>query len=247
MLSFPATGTAKVVTIASAANFKATLNLLTQKFASNDQIVFKIITASSGTLFAQIHHGAPFDIYLSANTAYPKQLSKQLDSEPFIYALGQLVFWMPATIQASNATPDRPLSFAPVNQQSFKLLKSRLAIANPKIAPYGKAAQQVIKLLKPGFASFATANNINQAFLFTDSGNTTAGLVALSQMNNQPGNRYWLIPSKYYSPIEQGGILLTNKAAAVLFVNFLHSEAAQQIIRANGYLLPASNKRTDHS
>jgi molybdate transport system substrate-binding protein len=216
---------AKTITVASAANFKSTLELLIHEFQKTTTGKVRIITASSGVLFTQINHGAPFDIFLSADAARPIKLAELKQVDTFIYALGQLAFWV------SNQSP--------VSRQDFLLYEHNIAIANPKIAPYGIAAMQVLLKLKPNHRKLIRGNNINQAFEFVNTGNANAGLIALSQLIRNSREGYWLIPAELYAPIEQRGILLNHESdEAKQFVSFIQSNESRLLISNAGYLLP---------
>jgi len=216
---------AKNITVASAANFKSTLELLIHQFQKTTSDKVTIITASSGVLSTQITHGAPFDIFLSADAARPLKLAGARQADTFIYALGQLAFWIPSRTSTSR--------------QDFLFFDANIAIANPKIAPYGIAAMEVLLKLKPNHRKLVRGNNINQAFEFVNTGNANAGLIALSKLIHANKKAYWLIPGKLYAPIEQRGILLNDKSdAAKQFVKFIQSPESRSLISNAGYLLP---------
>jgi molybdate transport system substrate-binding protein len=216
---------AKNITVASAANFRSTLELLVHQFHKTTSGKVTIVSASSGVLFTQITHGAPFDIFLSADAARPRQLAGVKQTDTFIYALGQLAFWIP--LKPSTG------------RQDFLSFDTNIAIANPKIAPYGSAAMQVLLKLKPNHRKLVRGNNINQAFEFVNTGNASAGLIALSQLKHSAKHGYWLIPGELYAPIEQHGILLNNKSdEAKRFVKFIQSAQSRSLISNAGYLLP---------
>lgn len=214
-------------TIACAANFKPTLLALTASFSEihgADKI--KIVTGSSGMLFTQIKQGAPFDLYLSADEDRPLRLETELGIKSFIYAIGKLVFW-----QKSGAI---------INKKSFDEYKGKLAIANPRIAPYGIAAIQTLDAMNARNIKLIKGNNINQSYQFVFSGNVSAGLLSLSQMIQGHHFDYWLIPDSFYSPIKQRGIVINQKDKQVIeFSKFLQSETAKTIISRSGYGLPA--------
>ena len=219
---------AKDLRVATAANFKATLERIVSQYQHTggaDRVA--IITASSGVLFTQIRHGAPFDIFLSADASKPLQLAAQHPSDSFVYAIGRLAFWAPGQTR--------------VDRQSLLAFQSRLAIANPRVAPYGAAAIESLRQLKPGFNELVLGKNINQAFQFVESGNAAAGLIALSQLTQAANDAYWLIPETLHRPIEQRGILLNlDSRGAADFVAFLQSPMARVEIARSGYELPVS-------
>jgi len=219
-------------TIACAANFKPTLVALTKKFETIYGIEnIKIVTGSSGMLYTQIKHGAPFDLFLSADEDRPLQLATDLGANSFIYAIGQLVFWQ----EDQND----------VTQKSFENYKGRLAIANPKIAPYGIAALQMLDSMKAQKLNLVRGNNVNQSYQFVYSGNVNAGLLSLSQMILGKHKNYWLIPNTLYSPIRQRGIVVNqNEVQAIKFSEFLQSDIARTIIGRSGYGLPTIGQKS---
>ena len=230
---------AQDITIACAANFKSTLVKLGKQFEHNNQIEVTIITASSGVLFTQISHGAPFDIFLSANADYARKLGTRLKQDSFVYAIGRLAFWAPKQSVTVSLPTDREL---------FENFQARLAIANPATAPYGTAAIEVLGKLKPGFSNLVRGNNVSQVYQFIESGNVSAGLLARSQINHVAKNQYWLIPQNLHAVLEQRGILLdTQNTAAITFVSYLQSPGAQQIIVSAGYQSSSAAPDTSQS
>jgi len=227
---------AKEIKVAVASNFYHSLQLL---LAEQDTFDFEVrlSSGSTGMLYAQILHGAPFDVFLSADEKRADLLQKnKLGESSFVYAHGNLVLW-------------------PVNQthanQVEKILsehKGKLVIANPKLAPFGLAAQQVLSELnleKSYQGRLIKANNVNQAFQFIDSGNAPLSLIALSQLTQAQRvsdsalyQAYLNIPADLFEPIKQKSILLTNsknKQQAKKFLDWLKSEPIQQKIANLGY------------
>jgi len=186
-------------------------------------------SASTGILYNQIKHGAPFDLFLSADSERAlliEEASQGVAGTRFTYAQGRLAFWVPALKK--------------VTEQTLKNYKQRLAIANPKLAPYGLAAKQALQSLRLWQQfSYIQGANISQTYQFIDSGNIKAGLVAYSLLlqNNESG--YYLLPEDSYLPILQQGVLLTNasdKKVVLEFINYLKSDSVQALIREKGYL-----------
>ena len=232
IVCLPASTLAENITIATAANFKSTLEQLVLQFEtrSNDKVI--IISASSGVLFTQIKYGAPFDIFLSADAYRPEQLFNEHPFDTFVYAIGQLVFWVPGQ--------------ALVDRQTFLQFEDRIAIANPLIAPYGSAAIEILNKLKPAYNKLVRGKNINQAFQFVESGNAGAGILSLAQLNLIQQKNFWPIPGNLHTAIEQKGILLSPaNAAAIAFVFFLKSNQARHIITEAGYRVPAADAVKD--
>ncbi|MDH5302265.1 MAG: molybdate ABC transporter substrate-binding protein [Gammaproteobacteria bacterium] len=229
---FPAAVSAADVRVAVAANFLSTLQQLQPLHQRQTGDSLLISSGSSAKLYAQIVNGAPFEVFLSADTHYPELLEQQgkaVRGSRFVYATGQLV------LVASDRT-------ATVDAQSLRATSlRRLALANPLTAPYGMAAQQVLQhlgLWQTLTPKLVRGESVAQAYQFVATGNAQLGFVALSQVQSASGvpRAYWLVPADYYSPLQQGAVLLTNKSpAAQRFLNFLQSAPAQQLIRQAGY------------
>lgn len=218
-----------------AANFTDTTRELAKRFEAETGHTVSASFGSTGKLYAQIRNGAPFDVFMAADVRRPMLIEEEHAGVPdtrFTYARGKLALWSPATDAFENAE-------SYLAQQPF----SRLAIANPKTAPYGLAAQQVLEhlghweVLQP---KLVRGDSIAQTFQFVVSRNAQAGFVALSQVKawkNDEGT-LWNVPLAYYQPIDQQAILLTNgadKAAAMAWMDFLKSDTAIAIIRSYGY------------
>lgn len=231
---------ADTVSVAVASNFLAPLRALSETFERQSGHRLRISSGSTGKLYAQIAHGAPFDVFLAANEREPARLEREglaaADSR-FTYALGRLVLW--------SRAPDRiPGDGAALLQAgSF----GRLAIANPKTAPYGAAAMAVLRHLGLAEAlagKLVRGENIGQAFQYVASGNVELGLVAFSQVlaTEEPGS-VWQVPDAWYPPIAQQAVLLERAQgaqAAEEFLAFLKSDAVRRELMARfGYGMPA--------
>ncbi|GAA0702610.1 molybdate ABC transporter substrate-binding protein [Marinobacterium maritimum] len=228
-LILPNLAMAGSLNLAVAANFKQPLERLVRQFDPEQQHQIAISSASTGVLYTQIRQGAPFDILLAADSARPERLEQEgpgIAGSRFTYAIGQLALWQP------KGHPD-----------SLKdLLDAPLAIANPRTAPYGLAAQQVLKALdrwQP--AQQVQGSNIAQTFQFIHSGNVPQGLVARAQLIQQsiPPAQWVLVDPELHQPIEQQLIQLQRSAGNPLadaFIEFLHSAEARQLIEQNGYV-----------
>jgi len=227
---------AEEIHVGVAANFTAPLKALAARFERESGHRVLAISGSSGLLYAQIKHGAPFDLFLSADEERPALLEKEGLAAPgsrFTYAVGQLVLW--------SATPGL------VDPEGAVLRGGRfakLALANPKTAPNGAAAMQVLEAL--GVAGqvkdrLVQAQDIGQTFQFVASGNAELGFVALSQIvsgEKERGTAYWLVPQALYSPLRQQAVLLARSAGkpgARAFLNWLRGEDARALIRGSGY------------
>lgn len=228
----------KKLTIATAANVQFAMEALLDAFEAATGIQAEMILGSSGKLTAQIKEGAPYDIFLSANMKYPQELvrSQVETSPPEVYALGTLVLW----------TVDTSLD---LSLEGLKNLHySKIAIANPRIAPYGEAALQLFKAL--GVDSLIEdrlvyGESIAQTNQFIISGAAEVGLTALSVVRSpsmkQAGQ--WIeLPIDLYEPIQQGVVHIRGRSPfqeeARQFLQFLFSSEGQQILRKFGYLIP---------
>lgn len=240
------------VRIAVAANFSPTLeHLVTQYQSQYPDFRARISSGSSGKHFAQIRQGAPFDLFFSADDQRTADLADSGEALPdsrLVYALGQLMLW-------SN---DPEL----IPEDGLALLQSgefrRLAIANPRVAPYGVAAEALLDnagiQLQPH--QLVTGQSISQAFTFVRSGNAELGLVAASQVivqerqqGGEPMGSRWLPPADSYPPIVQEAVILQAGADNPWAAAFMHwvrcDQAAHAILEQDGYLLPDRNGDAD--
>lgn len=227
------------VTVAVAANFAAPMKIVAEQFAQATGHVARASFASTGKLYAQIRHGAPFDVLLSADAETPARLQdegKAVAGSAFTYAVGQLALWSPDPTRI----PDGPQA---LNEARF----NHLAIANPRTAPYGAAAMAVIRrlgLLGTLQEKLVQGDNVGQAYQYVASGNAEIGLVALSQV--MEGGRLtrgavWAVPADLHPPLTQDAVLLTrgrDNPAARAFLAYLRGDTARALIRAAGYALP---------
>jgi molybdate transport system substrate-binding protein len=221
------------VTVAVAANFLTTLESLKPEFEKASGHRMTIIGGATGKLATQIIQGAPFDLFLSADDKAPSKVlaaGKGIAGTEFTYALGALALY--------NADPDR------ISGDGAVILRegdfNKLAIANPKLAPYGVAAEEVIAAVGASAqleGKIVMGENIGQAFAMVSSGNAELGLVALSQVQGQKGS-HWPVPSHLHEPIRQNALLLADHEAALAFLAYLQSEPARAIIAKAGYSLP---------
>ena len=225
--------------LAVAANFAAPAKRLAEHFAQRTGHKLAISAGSTGKFYAQIANGAPFDVFLSADEETPRRLEREKLGVPgsaFTYAIGKLVLW-----SAREGLVDDKGEI--LRQGAFK----RLALANPKLAPYGAAAQQAMEKLGvwPALQSrLVQGESIAQTFQFVASGNAELGFVAWSQIvegGAAPRGSHWLVPPALYSPIRQDAVLLARGAgnpAARQFLAFLRDADARELIRRFGYDLP---------
>jgi molybdate transport system substrate-binding protein len=196
----------------------------------------QISTASSGKHYAQIRQGAPFDVFFSANSDYPQQLEEHKLTAPnsrFTYALGKLVLWSADAQLLDNEA-------SALHQRRFRYL----AMANPKVAPYGQAAKQVLdayQLWEPLQQKIIRGENIGHTFQFVYSGNAQLGFIArsqLMQLNGDNQGSFWPVPQSLYKPIEQQAVLLNDKEGAKAFIAFVKTPPMLEIIQRFGYGTP---------
>ncbi|RJX30246.1 MAG: molybdate ABC transporter substrate-binding protein [Oxalobacter sp.] len=234
--AFSLSSFAAEVKVAVAANFIAPMKSISASFekATGHKVVLS--SGATGKFYAQIKNGAPFDILLAADAATPEKLEKEsaaVAGSHFTYAIGKLVLW-----SAKPGFVDRKGNV--LKAKHFK----HIAIASPKLAPYGAAAMET--LIKLGLqetlqAKIVQGENIAQTHQFIDSGNAELGFVALSQVYKdgrvQNGSA-WIVPDKLYHPIKQDAVLLLpgkDNAAAVELLKYLRSDASRKIIKSYGY------------
>jgi len=216
--------------IAVAANFTPVLKILLSDFSKQTGIKTQIISGASGAMFLQIKHGAPFDIFLSADSQRPKQLEHTgfaLEDSRKTYALGQLALFS-STMNSLKGLQTPP---------------ERFAIANPKIAPYGKAAKETLEhlgLWQTYENRLIKGINIGQTFMQLRSKSVADGIVAQSQLvlNGLSGVP---IPTSYHQPIEQQLVIIKASKSPVQaqqLAEFLLSPTSQKLIASYGYALP---------
>lgn len=223
------------VKVAVAANFAEALDSVSEAFArsGSDRVVASV--GSTGQLYAKIRHGAPYDVFLAADTERPGLLVKEglaVPQSQFTYAVGKLVLWSP-----DEATVTGP---EVLRRDGWR----HLAIASPELAPYGAAAEQTLRALSLWEAvqpKLVQGSNIGQTFQFVATGNAEIGFVALSQVaspRNKMQGSQWPVPQDLYEPIRQDAVLLAASQetdAARRFLTFLRGEEADQIIAGYGY------------
>jgi molybdate transport system substrate-binding protein len=230
------TAHADEVTVAVAANFTAPLKQIAAEFEKDTGHKVVASFGSTGQLYAQIKNGAPFEVFFSADSRTPTKLVAEnaaVGNTQFTYALGKLVLW--------SAKPDYvDANGAVLKQGNF----DKLAIANPRLAPYGAAAIETLRALGLHNAlqrKFVTGESINQAFQFVATGNAQLGFVALSQVMKDgriTRGSAWLVESGLYTPIKQDAVLLERgkgRPAAEALLKYLRGDKARAIIKSYGY------------
>lgn len=223
-------------TVAVAANFAEPLRALAAVLEKTTGHRLEIVVGATGRLYAQIANGAPFDLFLAANQATVAKAESEGLTAPgsrFLYATGQLVLW--------SARPDL------VDKQGQVLRQDgwrRLAVANPRTAPYGAAAMQTLAQLGLTQAlapRLVQGESIAQTYNFAHTGNAELAFVALSQVlegGRLKGGSMWVVPAQYHEPIRQDAVLLKRGArneAARALVKLMQSPAGQDLIRSFGY------------
>jgi molybdate transport system substrate-binding protein len=224
------------VTIAAAADLRFALEEISREFrTAHPGVDLQMAYGSSGNFDAQIRSQAPFDIFLSADAEYPRKLVEDgigVRDSLFVYAVGRIVVWVPASSPLDPATALRAASVRHV------------AIANPRHAPYGRAAEAALRSLGvyDGVAGkLVLGENVAQALEFVQSGAAEVGVVALSLALAPPvrgQGRYWEVPGTAYPRIEQGGVILKESPAAREFRAFLMGAGGRRILKEYGFSVP---------
>lgn len=227
---------AEEVHVAVAANFTAPMKVIAADFekATGDKVVATF--GATGKFYAQIQNGAPFDVFLAADDETPAKLERENGTVPgsrFTYATGKLLLW--------STKPDY------IDGKGEILKKNtfaHIALATPKLAPYGLAAEEAMKKLgvyDSLQAKFVQGESIGQTFTFVSTGNAELGFVALSQVYEGGKIKFgsgWIVPASLHNPIRQDAVILNkgkNNKAAAEFAKYLQSESVKTVIRSFGY------------
>lgn len=234
VLSAAAPARAAEVQVAVASNFTAPMQRIAAEFERDTGHRARLAFGSSGKFYSQIRNGAPFQVFLSADAETPARLEQDGLAVPgsrFTYAVGTLVLWSatPGYVDGEGAV---------LRQGGFR----HLALANPRHAPYGRAAVEALERLGLQLQpKFVQGENIAQAHQFVATGNAELGFVALSQVlrDGRIGTgSAWVVPASLHGPIRQDAVLLAagrGNAAAEALVRYLRGEKARAVIRAFGY------------
>lgn len=230
------------LTVAAAADLSSALTDIGDGFGKKTGISVRLSFGASGALTQQIENGAPFDVFLSADMDYPRQLIREGQADgtaPYQYAVGKLVLWVPA---------DSPLD---VEHKGMSVLLDpfvkKISIANPQHAPYGRAAVEALKhagLYDRLSDKFVTGENISQAAQFVESGNAQAGFVALAHAiapAMKGKGKYWEVPADFYAPLAQGVVAISrssHKKEAQQFLDYLKTSPAKEVLQKYGFTLP---------
>ncbi|MBT2302282.1 molybdate ABC transporter substrate-binding protein [Variovorax paradoxus] len=236
MLGASLASQAAEVQVAVAANFFAPMKAIAAEFEKATGHKAVLSSGATGKFYAQIQSGAPFDVFLAADDETPARLDKEnatVAGSRFTYATGKLVLW--------SARPDLVDAKGEV-LRSAKF--AHIALAAPKLAPYGAAAVETLTrlgLLAQLEPRFVQGESIGQAFSFVSTGNAELGFVALSQVwenGKLKSGSAWIVPAQLHSPIRQDAVLLArgkDNAAAAALITYLKSDAAKALIRSFGY------------
>jgi molybdate transport system substrate-binding protein len=227
------------VTVAVAANFTAPMQKIAPMFEQDTGHKAVLSFGSTGNFYNQIRNGAPFDILLAADDETPARMEKEglgVAGSRFTYATGRLVLWsrQPGLVDDKGEV---------LRGGAFQ----RLAVANPKLAPYGAAAMETLAklgLVNALQGKFVQGENIAQTYQFVATENAQIGFVALSQVSS--GGKIaqgsaWLVPASMHTPIQQDAVALArgkDAAAAKALMSYLRTEKAKAVIRSFGYEIP---------
>jgi molybdate transport system substrate-binding protein len=234
-LVFFSSSNAQSVAVAVASNFHGPMKTLARSFESQTDFGVTLISGSTGGLYAQIVNGAPYDLFVAADSERPTRLAAAglgIAQTQTTIAIGQLVLWS----TDAHLIDDKGLDVLRDERIRF------LAIANPDLAPFGAAARQALRamdLWEPWAGRLVYGQNIAQAYAMVATGNAEIGLIAHSQaIADETAGSYLLIPETSYEPIRQDAILLeraVDDAAAISLLEFLSSAEAKAVIRRSGY------------
>lgn len=224
---------AEEIRVAVATNFAETMQALVAEFEANSDHEVLLSSGATGSHYAQIKNGAPFDAFFAADAERPRLLEDEgvaVAGSRFRYAVGRLMLWSP---RAEYVDADGRV----LETGDFR----HLAIANPELAPYGAAAREVLtarglwETLEP---RLVRGQDIGQTYSFVHTGNAELGFVAYAQLV-KPGDAvagsYWLVPESLHAPIEQEAVLLRDAPAVRELIEFVKSPAARAIIESYGY------------
>lgn len=226
------------VQVAVAANFTAPIQAIAAGFEKDTGHKLVAAYGATGQFYTQIKNGAPFEVFLSADDTTPEKLEREGDTvkgSRFTYAVGTLALW-----SAKDGYVDTKGEVLKKNEYQH------LSIANPKTAPYGLAATQVLEKLKLTEATktkIVEGQNITQAYQFVSTGNAELGFVALSQIYKEgkvTSGSAWIVPASLHDPIKQDAVILSkgkDNAAAKALVEYLKGPKAAAVIKSYGYQL----------
>jgi len=233
---------AEELTIAAASDLNFAFREIMTEYEKASGNHVRLALGSSGNFYAQIQNGAPFDLYFSADIAYPRKLGEAgltLPGSLYQYAVGRIVLWT-----GNESHIDVTQGFETLREPTVK----KIAIANPKHAPYGRAAvaaMEYFKVYDQVKDKLILGENISQAAQFIESGACDIGIIALSlavaPVMKSKGT-YWEIPADAHPPIEQGAVILMggkNQESAKAFLSFIQGAEGQTIMKRYGFVVPS--------
>jgi molybdate transport system substrate-binding protein len=231
--------------IAVAANFTAPMRALVHQFSMQSPHKIRVVTGSTGKLYSQIFHGAPFDAFLSADQTTVARLNQgglTVANSTFTYAEGRLIFWRRSDNRMNGGGGDN-------NRPPWEAIKrgdfSHIAIANPKLAPFGHAAVEVLQragVYEVAQRALVYGESVTQAHQFVAAGAADAGFISLSQVwrdGQLINGQGWIVPARWHDPVRQDAVLLKRGAgnqAAIAFMAFLKTAAAKRTLVQFGYI-----------
>ncbi len=230
------------VTVAAASDLTYAMNEIAENFEKATGCKVRLSLGSSGNFLTQIENGAPFDVFFSADIAYPKKLEAEglaASGSTYRYAIGKIMLWT-----RKDSAVDVSKGFAALRDPAVR----KIAIANPEHAPYGRAAEEALRHAGVYDAvkdRLVLGENISQTAEFVESGNADAGILALSLVLSpamKDKGRTWDIPENLYTPIQQGAVVLRavpNSQGARLFLDFIKMPATAALLERYGFVLPA--------
>ena len=233
---------AEEITIAAASDLNFAFREIATEYENTTGNHVRLTLGSSGNFFAQIQNGAPFDLYFSADIAYPRNLEEAGLTVPgslYQYAVGRIVLWT-----GHESRIDVTKGFEALREPTIR----KIAIANPKHAPYGRAAvaaMEHFKVYDQVKDRLILGENISQAAQFIESGACDVGIIALS-LAVAPAMKskgtYWEVPADAHLPLEQGAVILKsskNQEAARQFLEFIKGPNGQEIMKRYGFIVPS--------
>ncbi len=230
------------VTVAAASDLTYAMNEIAANFEKATGCAVRLSMGSSGNFLTQIENGAPFDVFFSADIAYPKKLEAEGLAAPgstYLYAIGKIVLWT-----RKDSRVDVGKGFSVLRDPAVR----KIAIANPEHAPYGRAAEEALRQSGVYDAvkdRLVLGENISQAAEFVESGNADAGILALSLVVSpamKDEGRSWNIPENLYTPIQQGAVVVRpapNPQGALQFLDYIKMPATATLLARYGFVLPA--------
>jgi molybdate transport system substrate-binding protein len=237
---------ARGIAVAAASDLQTVLPEVARRFQRDTGAAVKVSLGSSGNFFAQIQNGAPFDVFLSADIEYPRQLAASGHADAnslYEYATGRIVLWT-----RNDTGIDVRRGLAAVRDARVR----RIAIANPEHAPYGRAAVAALRhdqLYDAVQSKFVLGENISQAAQFVESGNADLGIIALSLALGpalRSSGTYFQIPSTAHPPIQQAAIIMStskNKETALQFLAYLKRPEIKHVLDGLGFNAPRAAAR----